>query len=207
LEEEQEKELSPETQEERQLQKPPLAVTAKHDLHPDILEFAATAVAVNNSMAYQPAFTSLRNVSAAGAFDVHQLIGNGILYATTDFIHTVEPASGSHVSDSYLQAVQWILVPTTPTEEQTMPALIVSPYEAQRLMARLRTGSATALHIFKPYWSSGLLLVEHQAKLYSDALQCYSSRTLVYLHDSIDCSFMFPRTVLEDSTPLLCIRP
>jgi hypothetical protein len=156
LEEEQEKELSPEMQEERQLQKPPLAVPAQHALHPDILEFASTAVAVNTSIAYQPAFTSLSNVSAAGAFDIHQLIGNGILYATTDFIHTVEPASGSHVSDSYLRAVQWILVPTTPTEEQTMPALIVSPYEAQRLMARLRTGSATALHIFKPYWSSGL---------------------------------------------------
>jgi len=37
-----------------------------------------------------------------------------------------------------------------------MPALIVSPYKAQRLMARLRTGSATALHIFKTYWGSGL---------------------------------------------------
>jgi hypothetical protein len=52
-----------------------------------------------------------------------------------------------------------------------------------------------------------MLLVEHQAKLYSDALQCYSYRTLIYLPESIDCSFMFPRAALEDSTPLLCIRP
>jgi hypothetical protein len=51
-----------------------------------------------------------------------------------------------------------------------------------------------------------ILLVEYQAKLYSDALR-YSSRTLVYLPESIDCSFMFPKAALEDSTPLLCIRP
>jgi hypothetical protein len=52
-----------------------------------------------------------------------------------------------------------------------------------------------------------MLLVEHQAKLNSNALQCYSCRTLVYLHESIDCSFMFLRAAPEDSTPLLCNRP
>jgi hypothetical protein len=51
------------------------------------------------------------------------------------------------------------------------------------------------------------MLVEHQAKLDSNALQCYSSRTLIYSHESIDCSFMFLRAILEDSTPHLCIRP
>jgi hypothetical protein len=52
-----------------------------------------------------------------------------------------------------------------------------------------------------------IVLVEHQAKLNSDALQCYSCRTLVYLHESIDCSFIFLRAAPEDSTPLLCNRP
>lgn len=156
LEEEQEKELSPEMQEERQLQKPPPAKPAKHTLHRDVLKFAATAVVSHTSTAYQPAFTSLNSISAAGAFDVDQLSGNGTLYATKDFIRTVEHAPGSRLCDSFLRAVQWILVPTTSECEQTVPALIISPYEAQGLLGRLREGSATSLHIFKPYWSTGL---------------------------------------------------
>ena len=63
----------------------------------------------------------------------------------------------------------------------------------------------TTIKTVSPYFRkfSDRVLVGHQAKLNSDALQCYSSRTLVYLPENIDCSFMFPRAALEDSTPLL----
>lgn len=156
LEEEQEKELSPEMQEERQIQRPGTAVPAKHTLHPDLLKFATTAIVDEDSVAYQPLFESLKCFSAASAFDTQQLNGNGILYATKDFARTTEPAPGPHVSDSYLRSVQWILIASVPADNGAIPAIAISPYEAQQLIPKLHVDSATALYIFKPHWNTGL---------------------------------------------------
>lgn len=116
----------------------------------------ATGDIDNNSGAYQPVFASLSNISAAKTFDVHQLQGDGLLYATNDFIRTVEPTAVSHLNDAYLRSVQWILTPVASTDDQLVSSLVVSPFEAQSLMTKLPTGSATTLHIFKPYWNQGL---------------------------------------------------
>jgi hypothetical protein len=109
---------------------------------------------VEASVAYRPVFTSLSCFNAASTFDI-QLKGNGNMYATEDFTRPVEPASKSHVSDSYLRSVQWVLIPSVSTYDRGIPAIIVSPHEAQQLMSRLHAGSAAALHTFKPYWSTG----------------------------------------------------
>jgi hypothetical protein len=156
LEEEQERELSPEMQEERQIQKPGPAIPSKHLLHPDVLAFATTGSAVETSVAYQSAFTCLKRFSAASIFDIRELNGSGILYATEDFARTVEPAPGSHFDDSYLRSVQWILVSSVPKEHGSVPAMVISPFEAQQLMSKLRKDSPTALYIFKPHWNTGL---------------------------------------------------
>jgi hypothetical protein len=95
------------------------------------------------------------------------------------------------------------------------PAAVENFARRQRVVVIFRQqlqSSDTCLTFRKRTWTAivnflqHFLLVEYQAKLYSDALQCYSSRTLVYLHESIDCSFMFLRAAPEDSTALLCNR-
>lgn len=156
LEEEQEKELSPEMQEERQTQKPGPAVPSEHVLHSDLLDFATTGITVENSVAYQPLFTSLRQFSAADIFDTRELNGNGIVYATNDFARTVVPVPGSHPCDSYLRSVQWVLIPSVAEEHKAVPAMVISPFEAQQLMQTLHEDSATALYTFKPHWNTGL---------------------------------------------------
>lgn len=60
LQEEQERELSPETEAEREVPKPRTALPSVHMLHKDVTTFALSGTLVDGSKAYMPAFKSLR---------------------------------------------------------------------------------------------------------------------------------------------------
>jgi hypothetical protein len=83
LQEEQERELSPEIEQERQVRKPAPAQPAAHHIHYELLEFVSTGVPISGAEAYQPAFEVLRNTSAAKHLDVSQFPND--LLATADF--------------------------------------------------------------------------------------------------------------------------
>ena len=70
LQEEQERELSPEIEQERQVRKPAPAQPAAHHIHPDLVTFVSTGMLINGFQAYKPAFETLRNTSAATHLDV-----------------------------------------------------------------------------------------------------------------------------------------
>ncbi|OQN95052.1 hypothetical protein B0A48_18895, partial [Cryoendolithus antarcticus] len=73
LQEEQERELSPENESERQVQEAAPAKAIKHFLHPDIVRFAMTAYLPEASKAVFPAFSSLYKTTGGKSFPLAQL--------------------------------------------------------------------------------------------------------------------------------------
>lgn len=155
LQEEQERELSPEIEQERQVQKAPAAAPVPHRLHDDVRKFAIDGLFTRNSTAYMPAFEAFRDSSAASDFSVWQLAGEGRLLVTADFANTVTPFShSSHLSDAFQRPVQWLLTSRAKGSNLVDRIMIISPYEANQLYKPMEGSTAATLHVYKPRCNS-----------------------------------------------------
>ncbi|KAI1118430.1 hypothetical protein F5Y14DRAFT_264197 [Nemania sp. NC0429] len=156
LEEEQERELSPEVEQEREVQRPDPARPADHDLHRDVGHFVNTGNLRPKSLAYMPAFHSLNDTSAAEYFEARQL-SSAEFFVTADFAQTVDASGVNHVSDSYLRPVQWILSHCAEGSKVVDKLMIISPYEAEKLMTTLQSSRSdrVALHLYRPRCLTG----------------------------------------------------
>jgi hypothetical protein len=147
LEEEQERELSPEIEEEQQVETPDRVQALKHSVHKDLLSLVATGKIVKQSQALLPAFKTLHDTSAAEFFDVSQFSSD--LLVTADFSRTaLLPVGDKYVTDSYLRPVQWIL--TCTNSDTRMIMIIISPFEAQKLLPDIRKYNKVTLHNYLP---------------------------------------------------------
>ncbi|KAF2170452.1 hypothetical protein M409DRAFT_51492 [Zasmidium cellare ATCC 36951] len=156
LQEEQERELSPEIEQESQVQRAPPAKPMKHKLHPDVEKFAMTGQLVAGSQAYKPAFSTLKDTTAGEHFAVGHFRGNGRLLATTDFSETVQRGGGaSFRSDAFLRSVQWILTSCQQDSSVIDYLMVISPYEANMLFPRMSKSKGATLHVYKPRVNSG----------------------------------------------------
>lgn len=170
LQEEQERELAPEIQQERQVQRPPPAKPEKHHLHPDLREFVSTGILKEPSSAYKPAFESLRNTSATAYLDVSQFPHG--LQVTNDFSTTVQMSHVSNfISDTYQRPVQWVLTSTSggeppPGKRVAKQVIIISPYEATCLLPEIRTSRAVTMHLYAPRKNLGFSTLD-QLTLYN----------------------------------------
>lgn len=142
LQEEQERELSPEVEQERQVERPSSAVPEKHHIHPDVKSFVATGH-LKIEGAFIPAFESLKFSSAAKYLNLAQFPKE--LLATKDFWRTVK-LTGS--SDFYERSVQWIL--THFDAQSRMQMIIISPFEAQELLPLVKKNRKVTLHLYLP---------------------------------------------------------
>ncbi|KAK4120622.1 hypothetical protein N657DRAFT_665989 [Parathielavia appendiculata] len=127
----QERELAPEVERERQVERPPRKQPASHNLHADVMSFAVDGVLLNNNSAksaFMPAFQSLANTSAAALFPVKNFPSS--LLVTVDFARIIRDNSSR--LDAYQRPVQWILTQSCPAAAHGMRMVIVSPYEAER---------------------------------------------------------------------------
>jgi hypothetical protein len=108
LQEEQERELSTEIEEEREVQRPAPMEAEKHKLHPDLVRLVDAGVFPERSSAFISAFQTLKSTSAAKQFDLEQFPED--LLMTADFERTAKHPQGvmsdSYVSDSYLRPLQ-----------------------------------------------------------------------------------------------------
>ncbi|KAF2969305.1 hypothetical protein GQX73_g4245 [Xylaria multiplex] len=156
LEEEQERELSPEVERERQVQRPDPAPPAKHSLHPHIVEFTATGRLTPNSPAYMGAFHSLHDTSAAEYFKASQLSNDKFL-VTKDFAETVNASSIGYTSDSFQRPVQWILSSCTQGSNVVDVLMLISPHEAEELIPwpQSKRSDKVTLHLYKPRCHTG----------------------------------------------------
>lgn len=157
LQEEQERELSPEIEQERQIQKPAQAKPHNHSVHEDLVQFVATGVLPARSQACQPAFSALSNTSAARFIHLPQLSDDTerALLVTKDFAKTIGSSSSGPSSqfDSYQRPVQWILTAINNGIARRM--IVISPFEAQELLPRIEKSSKVALHLYTPRCNSG----------------------------------------------------
>ncbi|KAI0007682.1 hypothetical protein F4779DRAFT_591005 [Xylariaceae sp. FL0662B] len=164
LQEEQERELSPEIEQERQVQRPDPARPADHFLHPDVEKFVATGRLMPASAAFMRAFRSLRDTSAAAEFEASQLSNDGHLFVTADFAKTVKVVSDrGYVSDSFQRPVQWILSSQVKGSNVVDMMVIISPYEAEKLIPRLHSGKPgeVTMHLYRPRFHTGHPSFDH----------------------------------------------
>ncbi|RMD42864.1 hypothetical protein DV735_g2274, partial [Chaetothyriales sp. CBS 134920] len=155
LQEEQERELSPEIVEERQVQRPRPAQAAKHSVHADLTAFVRDGRLRSGSTAFKPAFETLRNTSAAAYLDVSQFPADVLV--TVDFATTVERYGKSVRLDTYQRSVQWILTSTTSSSDNEVNhMLIISPYEAENLLPEIRRSNRVTLHLYAPRPNLGI---------------------------------------------------
>ncbi|KAJ9225449.1 hypothetical protein DTO169C6_2182 [Paecilomyces variotii] len=164
MDEEQERELSPEIQRQRQVQRPLKAQPAEHFVHPDIRKFISTGIVPEGSIAFRPAFRSLAKSSAAEFLDVTEFPKD--LLVTTDFAYTIMPHDrSSFISDAYQRPVQWILTSRSRrdghTGVPTTQMVIISPYEAQELYPSIKHSKYVALHLYAPRSNLGLQSLDH----------------------------------------------
>lgn len=145
LQEEQERELSPETEQERQIQRPAPAESAKHDIHPDLRRFISSGKLPLTSSAFIPAFETLRKTSAAEHLDVGMFPKDVLV--TGDFASTIKTARSSDLLDDYQRPIQWILMRKGKSWKHIV---IISPHEAQELLPLIESSGKTTLHLYAP---------------------------------------------------------
>lgn len=149
LQEEQERELSPEIEQERQVERPEPAKPETHHIHRDVEIFVRTGELVAHSQAFLPAFQALRYSSAAAHLDVSQFPHD--LLVTADFARTVMTTGRSYVSDAYQRPVQWILTSAGDRPPNTVKHMVISsPFEVQELLALINECRRVTLHIYTP---------------------------------------------------------
>jgi hypothetical protein len=153
LSEEQERELAPEIEEERQVERPPRMKAHPHSIHPHLERLVRDGEFPVNSKAWGPAFQALYTTTAGKLIDLANFPND--LLVTEDFMHTVQTPPGSNrasfISDSYQQTVQFILsVPSSQCPGTIRNLIIISPYEANQLLPLLRKHNKVTLHLFSP---------------------------------------------------------
>ncbi len=143
LHEEQERELSPENERERQVELPAPSKPQKHCVHPDVRRFVKDGVLIQSSDAFRLAFDTLRNTTARDYYESTWPKG---LVVTTDFAQTVQ-ASDEQALDSYLRPVHWI---ASCKQRGRTSCVVLSPYEAQELLPSIRKHRHVILHLYSP---------------------------------------------------------
>lgn len=144
LQEEQERELSPENEQERQIQHPPPSQPRLHHLHPDVVVLIRQGILRRSSDVFQPAFRTLLLTSAASLLQAYAWPGH--LLATEDFMQTVE-GSGHRLLDFYLRPVQWVICHV---EAGIATCILLSPFEVQELLPDIRECRKVTLHVYSP---------------------------------------------------------
>ncbi|KAK5994206.1 hypothetical protein PT974_07649 [Cladobotryum mycophilum] len=147
LQEEQERELSPEVVQERQVQRPHPAEPEAHHVHPHVASFIDSGSIPASSPAFIPAFQILKTTSTAESFNLEDFPSD--LLATIDYMRTVKLSGNNPQSDSYQRPVQWILS-STKEEQLAHRLIIISPFEAQELMLKIEKSSFVSLHLYAP---------------------------------------------------------
>jgi hypothetical protein len=153
LQEEQERELSPEIEEERQIERPPPMDAEIHVLHPDLVRVVNGGDIPSKSNAFVPAFQSLSLSSAAKQNINLSQFPDGLL-VTADFIRTVKRPQGialeSYISDSFQWHVQWILSVSRHESVAVKHLVVLSPFEANELLPLIRKSPTVTLHLYSP---------------------------------------------------------
>ncbi|EGX47244.1 hypothetical protein AOL_s00091g65 [Orbilia oligospora ATCC 24927] len=142
VQEEQEREVDREMEEETNIERPPPANAREHYLHPDVVDLVTLGEFRSSSSAFALAFNIFEHTSSRGLLEINAWNSN--LFVTQDFARTVERGCTDDMDD-YLRPVRWII------SLRHHPYLIlISPYEANKLMKSFRNSPVCRLHCYTP---------------------------------------------------------
>ncbi|KAF2802550.1 uncharacterized protein BDZ99DRAFT_550822 [Mytilinidion resinicola] len=148
LQEEQERELSPENEREQEIERPRPVEPCRHTIHPIIRSFVQSGnlSPSGRTTAYQDAFASLHSTSAGEHTGIEEWPKNELL-VSRDFAKTVQ-IKEHETSDFYVRPVNWIISRTNARGEGTY--LIISPTEANELLPSIMDYRQVTLHTYSP---------------------------------------------------------
>ena len=139
MDEEQEREVVHEIERERQVERPPPAVKAKHRITNYIRHFVQTGILNTESSAFLPIFSSLQSRNAP---PMEKRPWTQRVLATSDFCKVIQ---GTEDVSEYLRPVNWVL------SGPSLGVLVVlSPYEVNELLLDIRRSEHVKLHIYTP---------------------------------------------------------
>lgn len=149
FDEERERELNPEVEieEEREVERRPKADHVTPHLSDEIVQVVETSKIPERPSELIPAFQALQHTSIAKYYDLRKLPAS--LLVTKDFSDTVKIPIGKNAPecDSYLKPVQWLL---SIHGEPHRRLIVISAYEADQLLPRLRQSKTAKLHLYAP---------------------------------------------------------
>ncbi|KAF7576813.1 hypothetical protein PtrM4_010530 [Pyrenophora tritici-repentis] len=135
---EQERELAPEIEEERQIERPPLMKAPTSTIHKDLGKLVEIGNLLPVSDAWQPAFQALRMTRAGGLVDLNDFPKD--LLVTKDFMKTVLIPSGTCRAG--------FSVPDPSNCDMINNLMVISPKEANSVMSKIRLDAKVTLHVF-----------------------------------------------------------
>ncbi|KAL6876310.1 hypothetical protein HDV57DRAFT_502181 [Trichoderma longibrachiatum] len=148
LQEEQERELSPETEREWQVEPPPQVEPRAHACHDDLVHFVEYGKFPTDFSAFKRAFLALQGTSAADHFDMSDYPSS--IWATQDFCATVMMNETlDNVTDFFQRPVQWILT-SSDADNVIDKVVIISPWEVHQLLERIEIYKMVTLHLYAP---------------------------------------------------------
>ncbi|KAL7926442.1 hypothetical protein ACQKWADRAFT_328227 [Trichoderma austrokoningii] len=149
LQEEQERELAPETEQECQVEQPSPAHPQKHSCHPDLLSFIKLGELPVGSSAFKPAFQTLQKTSAVHYFDLREFPSG--IWVTEDFSKTVKPGNmADDGMDLFQRPVHWVLTSKDKSSTVINHLVIISPWEAHVLIPDIEASKVVTLHLYAP---------------------------------------------------------
>ena len=154
LQEEQERELSPENEREQQVERPPAATPCNHSVHQDVRQLITHGVLERSSNAFRPAFQTLRNTTVYVCCETTAWPDD--LLVTADFAQTVQ-ALANEMLDSFLRPVHWVV---SCEKGDRVESVVLSPYEAQELLPSVRQYRHVILHVYSPRLSVSVRTLE-----------------------------------------------
>lgn len=160
--EEQERELSPEIVQERQIERPRPIEPETHTIHPKLVDFVTSGL-FNQSEPFFPAFQALGKTRAAQLLDINCFPDD--VHVTQDFMSTVILTRDVDNDDFYQRSVQWIL--SQADQNGTVQRLvIISPHEAHELKPQITRSKHVHMHLYTPLPSLAYTSLE-SLKLYT----------------------------------------
>lgn len=149
LQEEQERELSPEAEREVEAERPPARTALRHSLHRDVLTFVQTGEIPSNTSAFRPAFKIFEQTSAnIHSGSAYALVASKTVLVSSDFAVTVKNMSRTlgNQLDSYLRPVNWILT----SSKNSNLLVVITPYEANAILSSVQLSDYVRLHVYSP---------------------------------------------------------
>jgi hypothetical protein len=144
---EQERELAHEIERQRQVERPKAAKACNHNVSKGLTHYVQTGTdgAFFNS-AIKHAFTIFADTSAREIMRKQQVSTDAFvdLYVSHDYARTVTLQGDSPIDD-FLRPVNWVL-----SSSKHSKLLLISQYEANELIAQVRTSLNVRLHTFAP---------------------------------------------------------